>query len=294
VKRSDFLKQDQEDEHTPSADLDANSADEQGAGQAPDYGFEYDFVSHAAPERKDLTGEPEGVEAYEFRLFAPAAKESTSEEKTSKKSEAGATVSRITLARSPSPATIALAQEEGRFLRPRPEADYVAKVTPKAKSDYVDSALSATALFDLARTPWPGTALPWRVTHVRAVPKKPKAGATLTSTEHGASSAAGPNAAASVIRKKPNKKRRILIRRRQRLVTNSKGGTGAKAGAKTKDIKRSATGEILDLLPEEREKRTARNREKKLKRRQREREKKAAGGVTTEGVDAGDGDDSND
>ncbi|EER23829.1 hypothetical protein CPC735_051990 [Coccidioides posadasii C735 delta SOWgp] len=93
---------------------------------------------------------------------------------------------------------------------------------------------------------WPGCHLPWRVTHL----KLPSSFTTRASAPSATTTPLPTTEPSRSKKKKPGKKRRIVLRKR--------------AAAK------AATEEI------EKEKRTRRNREKKIKRRQREREKKAA------------------
>lgn len=241
-----------------------------------DYGFEYDFVAPLVPTREaQESPNKEDDQAYEFRLFACTTTKTPSKSTPTKKlTTAPSTAPRITLLRSPSPSLLAQPQE-GRLLRSRPNSHYFANPTPTLQSHFVSSAISTASLHTMAKTPWPGTHLPWRVTRLTvttsAKPAQPSQDSVRPVPQ-----------TRETKRSKPNKKRRILLRRR---LANST--TTHKPRLKAKPIVRSKTGEILDLPPEEREKRTARNREKKLKRRQRERERKAAeGGPVTPDVDS--------
>jgi hypothetical protein len=228
-----------------------------------DYGFEYDYVSHSATHKSTMQETPDepAEPSYEFRLFASTSAK-PSEAIQPAKSESAAP--KITLLRSPSPSTIPLTSE-GRLLRPRPDSHYFSKPSLALQSQHDASAISSLAILKLSQTPWPGVSLPWRVSHVRPASSSAK----LTNQSQRMTSLA---------RSKPNKKRRILLRRRLAARTGSATKTKAKSAVKSgpKAIVRNETGEIIELTPEERDKRTARNREKKLKRRQRERERKAA------------------
>lgn len=283
MKRSDLLDQDADERSILS---EAKSLEDQHEGDGSgeelkslSYGFEYDFITPSAPPSAP-PAEDEQDQSYEFRLFATTTKPTSNgpisaQTKATDGAKVASNGSRITLVRSPSP-TSAAVTEEGRFLRPRPEAHYLATPSPTRRAQYKSSAISPSTLSALSHTAWPGTSLPWRVTHLPAS----RLSKSLRHRYH-----LQPSSTATKIsscRSKPNKKRRILLRQRLAALQPKQK---RQPQPKPKPITRTPTGEI-ELPPEEREKRTARNREKKLKRRQRERERKAAGGAAVaESVD---------
>ncbi|KAK2778024.1 hypothetical protein FQN52_002929 [Onygenales sp. PD_12] len=117
---------------------------------------------------------------------------------------------------------------------------------------FAEVALSGDKILEDSRSSaWPGCHLPWRVIHLKPGPSKKKSSSSRASNETSIS-LVNPSVDAKIpkSRKKPGKKRRIVLR--QRLAA-------------------SKAAEEAD-----REKRTRRNREKKIKKRQKEREKKAA------------------
>jgi hypothetical protein len=253
------------------------------------YGFEYDFVDPSAPAThlQEVTNE-ENDQAYEFRLFAPAATASSKPATTKAATSAQSMAPRVTLLRSLSP-SLTIQPQEGRLLRSRPESYYFAKPTQKTQSHFATSTMTTAALQTLTQTQWPGTSLPWRVIHLSTARPSKKASQPSQAAESISGTSPGLHATARAQkRSKPNKKRRIFLRRRLAASTNK-----ANSKPKVKSVTRSETGEILGLAPQEREKRSARNREKKLKRRQRERERKAAlprSAAVDEDISAGDSD----
>ncbi|KAK2796915.1 hypothetical protein FQN50_009374 [Emmonsiellopsis sp. PD_5] len=116
---------------------------------------------------------------------------------------------------------------------------------------FAEVALSGDKILEDSSSTWPGCHLPWRVIHLKPGPSKKKSSSSRPSNETSIS-LINPSLDAKIpkSRKKPGKKRRIVLR--QRLAA-------------------SKAAEEAD-----REKRTRRNREKKIKKRQKEREKKAA------------------
>ncbi|KAI5281546.1 hypothetical protein KEM54_003202 [Ascosphaera aggregata] len=244
----------------------------------------------------DATHAVEGEEhEYEFRLFnlpQSSAKSEHREAASSQSGHEGVQKLKIRL-RSPSPG----AEGDGGFVNPFRGWDYylsapdvILKNTAleseiaarleglrgsyvRRASNYAKAAVSHQDVLAFSKLQKAGCQLSWRVIHLKqstAQPKKKKKQAASASTPVGSESPADPvqylenpliKSGIPKSRKKPGKKRRIMLRQRAH----------AKKQAEEAD----------------RDKRTARNREKKLKRRQREREKKAAvraseGGPTTE------------
>lgn len=292
VKRSDLIDQDA-DERSILSEYGSPEAQQEGGESKQErkslsYGFEYDFITPPAPPTAPPKEDQD--KSYEFRLFATTAKP-TSDVSTSAPLKGEAKPApigpRITLVRSPSPTSATATEQEGRFLRPRHESHYLATASPTRLAQYKASAISLSTLSTLSHTPWPGTSLPWRVTHL---PSSRLSKSLRHHHHHQPRPQPSTVATASTCRSKPNKKRRILLR--QRLAALQPKSKPKPPQSKPKPVTRTPTGEI-ELPPEEREKRTARNREKKLKRRQREREKKAAG-TAAPGSRDGDDDDNGD
>ncbi|KAK5719651.1 hypothetical protein LTR17_015278 [Elasticomyces elasticus] len=186
----------------------------------------------------------------EFRLFAPTS--------------ATGNASKIRL-RSPTPQTTA----PGFVVHERNLNYYFAEPSKSAeKGNYESAALSGAEVDALSRTPWPGSAYPWKVLHVSIQGRRKSS----LSTDKGAAPAPAPASASAAKRKQPGKKARIQIRVKlaAQRAESDKQQTDAKAR------------EIAD-----REKRVRLNRAKTLRKRAREKARKA--GAAKDGSD-GDGD----
>ena len=212
----------------------------------PNYGFDYDFITPvnlpSAPAQQDATKDDASKEeeSFTFRLFTSTAPS--------------------TLHIQPDEPEVDAPLSEGRFLRAsRPDSYYFTSALDQSfmQKHRHQIALSATShdeLLKRANCSWPGTQLPWRVTHLPSATT-----ATIAKS-------AGPTRSFTVLstdrparspkRSKPNKKRRIILR--QRL-------TARRLNMQSTEEREKA----------EREKRNVRNREKKIKRRERDRKKKA-------------------
>ncbi|KAK5700117.1 hypothetical protein LTR17_023192 [Elasticomyces elasticus] len=186
----------------------------------------------SAADNRPLTEDNEDL--LDFRLFAPTS--------------ATGNASKIRL-RSPTPQTTA----PGFVVRARNLNYYLAEPPSSA-----DKALS--------RTPWPGSAYPWKVLHVSSRGRRK----SFPSTDKGPASA--PTSASATKRKQPGKKARIQIR--VKLAAQR-----AEADKQQTDTK---AREVAD-----REKRVRLNRAKTLRKRAREKARKA--GVAKDGSD-GEGD----
>ena len=133
---------------------------------------------------------------------------------------------------------------------------FAAHPTPTEQAALHASAIDGQTVAELARTPWPGCALPWKVRSISA------AGLTAAVLAgHARRLGTGDEKARKRTRK--SKKTRIAIRRKT-------------VALKTKAQQREV--EAKQKEDAEREKRTRRNREKKVKRKERERAKKAGEG----------------
>ena len=259
-----------------------------------DYGFEYDLITaglHSSNTREPSSemnqggnhgsdGEAEEREAeFQFRLFAAR---STSSAPTSQR-QIPITKQTVQLSPTPPPTTLAdsLSLDKAHFIRPsRPEDYYFTSALPSKtlqtlKSQFADVALSTSDVLSLATKKWQGTALPWRLIHVKlAKPRKHQRQCELLqSASLSVSNKEAPPTSSLVGRaesKKPSKKRRILLRRRLALWTE-----------------RTRSAQVT--LETEKEKRTRRNREKKVKRKEREKRKKLELGGDVPGDDGSDG-----
>ncbi|MCJ1430866.1 hypothetical protein MMC27_000216 [Xylographa pallens] len=182
--------------------------------------------------------EEEEEEAYEFRLFARPAIESFSTKGEPTKA------SQIIL-RSPSPV---IGRPE--FLQPRrPDSYYFTnQATVEEESRYASAALSGETIRAEQLRCWPGCELSWRVMTIKLSSTGSTEPSTVTSDVQAAKKRAG-------------KKRRIVLRKR--LVLEK----AKKAALSMSKVERDVA---------EREKRTRRNREKKVKKKVKERLKKAA------------------
>ncbi|TKA79834.1 hypothetical protein B0A55_02782 [Friedmanniomyces simplex] len=217
------------------------------AASTPDRFPELDAIQYrkAANGLEYVTKTGESAQASEpdddldFRLFAtPSAPGAAKAE------------SKIRL-RSPTPQTTAA----GFIVMERDRRYYFADAfTTATKETYVRVALSGAQILALSRTPWPGSAYPWKVLNLPPVKGKGKTQPAqpsdqLTSETGGASK-----------RKRPGKKARIQIR--AKLATSR-----VEAGKREVD---AAAREAV-----EREKRVRLNRVKKLRKRARDKAKKA-------------------
>ncbi|WEW58127.1 hypothetical protein PRK78_003594 [Emydomyces testavorans] len=118
----------------------------------------------------------------------------------------------------------------------------------RIKQQFLEAAVTSGDILAASRPEnWPGCHLPWRITHLKLPSSSTVKPLSHQSTITSLTTATIP---CKSKKKKPGKKRRIVLRKR--------------AAA------RIAADEVG------KEKRTRRNREKKIKRRQKEREKKAA------------------
>ncbi|KAK5132335.1 hypothetical protein LTR08_009170 [Meristemomyces frigidus] len=199
---------------------------------------DFDFVHHIsnAAAGFDVDGKGAENDELDFQLFAT-------------NNSATEPVSKVRL-RSPTPAT-----GEHGFVVPERGSAYYFAPAPDAltKGDYEISALSGADVLSNALSPHPGSAYPWKVTHL------PLSSLSLAARTQ----AVAPIRNESELQKKrtrPGKKSRIKVR-----IKLAASRTAA-------EIKETA----------EREKKIRRNREKKVKKKAREKAKKAGGGVTQE------------
>ncbi|KIX03724.1 uncharacterized protein Z518_07277 [Rhinocladiella mackenziei CBS 650.93] len=263
IKRSELFQTDDSARNSSSSSPVNTQNDPDNKILAADYGFEYDFIapkdaSSTTPRELDGVQSLKGAQEqeYSFRLFTPAAK-STPQGSSSQISSSKPTT--VQLSPTPEPTTLsdALSLEKAHFIHPnRPDGYYFTSAFPPEtiqalKCQYADVAVSASDILSRASSmEWPGTALPWRVIHVRLANRRSLKSESSSTTETTTERALGRTGV-----KKPSKKRRILLRRRHTLRTE--------LAAQAKVAEES-----------EREKRTRRNREKKVKRKEREKRKK--------------------
>jgi hypothetical protein len=153
------------------------------------------------------------------------------------------------------------ARGDGGFVVKRPRSYYFADETDSERErEYQTAAVDAGTILELARMPWPGCAVPWKVKTISA-----KGITKSVLVGH-------PNVLLSVEEKerkrtRKGKKSRIALRTKIR----------AREGKKAEEEKARKEKEEA-----EREKRTRRNREKKLKKKAKEKAKKAADGENVE------------
>lgn len=233
------------------------------------YHFEYDLVENGAGKVTKFAhlqvDEPENVsiqektlpddEAFEFRLFAtpkpPNAKASGIGSKTHETpaTQKQQTSKKITI-RSPTPDV----PSDGRFLNShRPQSYYFTPIT--TPHSIALSAISGPSIIASSHYPWPGTFLPWRVTHLpsssSSTTKSPPNPHRHVSKSHPAAIATSTTTRTKP--RKPSKKRRIQLRTRMKQID-----------AKVKEKEQHL-----------REKKTRLNRERKVKRREKEKAEKA-------------------
>lgn len=147
---------------------------------------------------------------------------------------------------------------EPGFIVKKPRSYYFAdEPTSEEEGALQAAAIDGKTVLELSREPWPGCALPWKVRYISAAGVRkevltghPPALVTLEENEHK--------------RKRKGKKTRIAIRKK-RLATKEKLDGKAKLAQEKEEA--------------EREKRTRRNREKKVKKKAREKAKKASDGA---------------
>ena len=207
------------DRHSTSTSSRSSSSSQTSHGPTPhqlpiqpDYDFSYDFVDHRSLREPSIDPEiapdhdataPKEDPSYEFRLFSTT------------------TPTHITLPRSPSPSTLTSA---GKFLRPRPDADYLTSSLPASilltlRSQYSDAAVAGADIIHAASNAWPGTKIPWKVTRLPAFAKQVFIH-RLPPTEHTVTAMSAEfvslgHESLKRRRTKPNKKRRIFLRSRQ-------------------------------------------------------------------------------
>ncbi|EXJ93092.1 hypothetical protein A1O3_01648 [Capronia epimyces CBS 606.96] len=242
--------------------------DSDGVVAVPNYGFDYDFISHEVQVEAGLpeasnhaeNGEGDQEQEYQFRLFTAAT--SRPKAQTSQLQSPTSLRPTIRLSRSPSPSALDRAPglDTAHFVRPyRPQTYYFTSALPQEtiqtlRSQYVEVAVSTSEVLSRAKSAsWPGSTLPWRVIHVELSNSPPSADQTAQSRSSAFVKA--HDASSSRSKSKPSKKRRIVLRRR--LVKHNE-----------------LVAEAMDAEMAEREKRTRRNREKKVKRKEREKRKK--------------------
>lgn len=151
---------------------------------------------------------------------------------------------------------------EPGLLRKKPHSYYFAdEPTSEEEAAFHAAAIEGRTVLELARQPWPGCALPWKVRTVSAAGIKkevlvhhPPMLVTVEDMVHK--------------RTRKNKKTRIAIRKKLQK-------------SKEKQSERARLAQEKEEA--EREKRTRRNREKKIKRKAKDKAKKAIVG-TEEGV----------
>lgn len=302
VKRSQLFNSDDEHEsvtaHKSSTKNKSSlgKIDSDGAGDdniVPDYGFEYEFVSHTDPDplsSSDLPhstaklppNQPEkDTETYQFNLFAPARPSNTRptdnngtkpSSSTSPNPLATTTQGQQTYPlqisiRSPSPIPEHLSS--GTLTNPRPLSHYLTSALPTTtlttlRQTYQSASIDPSTLTKLSTLPWPGTNQPWRTIHLPAhwkqvviIRTNPKS--TSATTPKPTPSTQEPHSQPPRLRRaRPSLKRRQLIR--------------SKARKRQKIIDETKTKE-----EHEREKRNRKNRERKVKRRAKERREKEVG-----------------
>ncbi|KAK3650561.1 hypothetical protein LTR56_006266 [Elasticomyces elasticus] len=172
----------------------------------------------------------------DFRLFAPTS--------------ATGNTSKIRL-RSPTPQTTAPAF----VVHERNLNYYFAEPSKSAdKDDYKSAALSGAEIVTLSRTPWPGSAYPWKVIYVSLQGRRKSS----VPAERGAAPA--PASLSAAKRKQPGKKARIQIR--VKLAAQRAESDKQQVDAKAREIT-------------DREKRVRLNRAKTLRKRAREKARKA-------------------
>ncbi|KAL8674589.1 MAG: hypothetical protein Q9168_001032 [Polycauliona sp. 1 TL-2023] len=174
-------------------------------------------------------------EAYEFQLFSQKSRQSAASTLQPPK----------ILLRSPSPET-----KEPGFVRIARSQDFyfTGAVTLHDRRQYQEAAIEGERVLSESQTAWPGSQLYWRLTTLTCPPEKqgnanPEISGTVPAGK----------------RKRPGKKRRIAVRIK------------TQARRKREEVIRVAEAEKTEFLTE---KRTRRNREKKLKRREKARNEK--------------------
>lgn len=155
------------------------------------------------------------------------------------------------------------------FLKKKPKSYYFAdKVTSEKQDELNAAAITGEDVLSLGKVPWPGSAVPWKVTSLTAAGMKkevlvghsPLTLATVEEKEHK--------------RKRKGKKSRIALRK---MMQAAKAREAAKAKLTVENAKLAA-----EKIEAEREKRTRRNREKKVKKKAREKAKKTGLGAAEE------------
>ncbi|KAL8754015.1 MAG: hypothetical protein Q9199_004629 [Rusavskia elegans] len=182
----------------------------------------------------EILGDP-NEEAYEFQLFSQKSRPSAISTPQPPK----------VLLRSPSPE----AKEPG-FVRPARSQDsyFTGAVSPEAQRRFRDVAIEGERVITESQTVWPGSQLRWRLTTL-----------TLPSYKQARRYSNSLDTAQAEKRKRPGKKRRIAVR------------TKTQARKRREEVVQIAEAEKAAFLTE---KRSRRNREKKLKRREKARSQK--------------------
>ena len=201
-----------------------------------------DYETAEVEDIGDEAQEIEQDEELEFRLFAPAASTQPAVQKVRVKS--------------PTP----VVQEPGFLVPSRDKSYYFTGATcASLAEEYQCVAVSGEDVLQRAKTPWPGSFLPWRVTKItisgKSIPSSPQA-IDVTEKKH----------------RRAGKKKRIAIRKKA-VALEAK--------------RKAATISAAEKEAEEREKRTRRNREKKVKKKEKEKAKKAAAAAVAAGETAG-------
>ena len=146
--------------------------------------------------------------------------------------------------RSPSPADTAPGFREPR----RPDSFYFTGIPDvQQKAQFEMSALSSEQVLKGLKTIWKGLEMPWRVTHVKVEGVKQRGLGALQQESTGT-------------RKRNGKKRRIIIRKKMQAQI----------------LKETASRQrLIDKELADKEKRTLRNREKKVKKKAKEKSQKS-------------------
>ncbi|KAK3111510.1 hypothetical protein LTR53_013163 [Teratosphaeriaceae sp. CCFEE 6253] len=185
-------------------------------------------------------GAEAGDDGLEFRMFA-----------TTRKGEGEASASRVRL-RSPTP----LNTTPGFVDSNRDRSYYlVGTRTAVESARYEHAAVSGAEVLDHSRTPWPGSACPWKIIHLPVHNGQRRTVSALCETP-----AAAGIATEGTKRKRPGKQARIKVR--IKLATLQAQTKAVEIDAKAREAA-------------EREKRVRTNRSKKLKKRARDKAKKA-------------------
>lgn len=140
------------------------------------------------------------------------------------------------------------------FLVKRPRSSYFAdEITSNRKDELAAAAVTGAQVLDMAKVPWPGCALPWKVTTLTPAGMRKE-----ILTRHGPIQLLTVEEKAHK-RTRKGKKSRMALRKKMQAIRD-KEAARKKLAAEAEEA--------------EREKRTRRNREKKVKKKARDQAKK--------------------